>query len=139
MNKQKLIEKVTDVLKDNNIRKPVTAQRTVLHITDDDGNNSDFVIKKSNKGLLFTTKDVAAVVDALIAVIEDSLKHGEEISIYGFGTLGIKYRAARKTKHPESGEPVEVGARYTPKFTFGNSLRMAAKIYELSLGENQGD
>lgn len=139
MNKQKLIERVTDVLKDNNVRKPVTAQRTVLHITDDDGNNSDFVIKKSNKGLLFTTKDVTAIVDALIAVIEDSLKHGEEISVHGFGTLGIKYRAARKTKHPDSGEPVEVGARYIPKFNFGNSLRMAAKVYEMSITEDSCD
>lgn len=139
MNKQGLIDKVTAVLKDNNVRKPVTAQKTVLHITDDEGNNSDFVIKKSNKGLLFTAKDVTAIIDALIAVVEDSMKRGEEISIHGFGTLGVKYRAARKTKHPESGELVEIGERYVPKFNFGNSLRMAAKVYEMSLTENLGD
>lgn len=138
MNKKELISKVVEVLCENNIRKPTRAQKTVLHISDDHGNQSDFTIKKSNGGLLFTVNDVTAIVDACLAVVEDSIKHGEEISIHGFGTLGVQYRAARQTKHPDTKEVVDVAARYIPKFNFGNSLRMAAKVYELSLSDTEG-
>lgn len=137
MNKKELIEAVTHVLKDNDIRKHVAAQKTVLHISDDSGNNSDFIIRKSDKGLLFTNKDVHAVVDAIIAVIEDSIKHGEEVSVHGFGTLGLKYREARRTKHPDTGEDINIEGRYTPKFTYGNSLRTAAQVFGLSIKESQ--
>lgn len=137
MNKKKLISKVVDVLSENNVRKPTRAQKTVLHISDDSGNQSDFVIKKSDGGLLFTANDVSAIVDACLAVIEDSIKHGEDVSIHGFGTLGVRYRAARQTKHPDTNEVVDIKARYVPKFSFGNSLRMAAKVYELSLPDKE--
>lgn len=137
MNKKKLINKIVEVLHENNIRKPITAQKTVFHISDDYGNQSDFVVKKSDRGLLFTVKDVTEIVDACLAVIEDSIKHGEEISIHGFGTLGVHHRAARQTKHPDTGEPVHINARYVPKFSFGNTLRMAAKVYELSLNDRK--
>lgn len=137
MNKKDLISKTVEVLRENNIRKPTAAQKTVLHISDDFGNQSDFTIKKSDKGLLFTVTDVTAIIDACLAVIEDSIKHGEDISIHGFGTLGVQHRAARQTKHPDTGETVSIDARYVPKFNFGNTLRMAAKVYELSLSDRE--
>lgn len=138
MNKKDLISKTVEVLRENNVRKHVAAQKTVLHISDDHGNQSDFIIKKSDTGLLFTVGDVTAIIDACLAVVEDSIKHGEDVAIHGFGTLGVHHRAARQTKHPDTGETVSVDARYVPKFNFGNSLRMAAKVYELSLDDREG-
>lgn len=139
MNKKELISKIVDVLHENNIRKPTSAQKTTLHISDDYGNKSDFIIRKSDKGLLFTVNDVSAIIDACLAVIEDSIKHGENIAIHGFGTLGVHHRAARLTRHPDTGEVIRIDDRYVPKFTFGNTLRMAAKVYELSIKERDGD
>ena len=138
MNKKDLISKTVEVLRDNDVRKHISAQKTVLHISDDQGNQSDFVIKKSDRGLLFTTKDVTAIIDACLAVVEDSLKRGEDITVHGFGTLGLHYRAARETKHPDTGEPVNISARHVPKFNFGNKLRIAARVYDLSLSESGG-
>ena len=138
MNKKDYINKVVDVLKANDIRKPVSAQRMVLHISDDNGNQSDFVIKKAEKGLLFTAGDVSVMLDAFLAVAEDAIRHGEDINIHGFGTLGVHHRAERQTKHPETGEPITIDARYVPKFNFGNTLRMAAKVYEMSLSDSAG-
>lgn len=135
MNKKDLINKITEVLSENDFRKPISTQKKVLHISDDFGNCSDFVIKKSGTGLLLTTKDVAAVLDAAIAIVEDSLKHGEELNIHGFGALGLKYRAARQTKHPDTGEVVTIDGHYIPKFEFGNRLKVAAKVYEMSLDD----
>lgn len=130
MNKKDLVEKITSVLAENNFRKPVTAQKTVLHISDDEGHKSDFVVKKTNRGLLLTNKDVSAVIEAFIAVVEDSIRRGEEITLHGFGNFGLKYRAARETKHPTTGEAVHIAAHYVPTFDFGNRLRIAAKLFE---------
>lgn len=135
MNRKELVRRVSTVLRDNNIKKPVYAQKQVLHISDDDGNTKDFVIKKNDTGVAFTADDIDAIIDASIYVIQDALKHGMSVSIRGFGSLGLHHRKARITKHPTTGEAVDVEARYVPKFVSGNDLKMCAKIYELSIEE----
>ena len=135
MNRKELVRRVALALRDNNVRKPVSSPKQVFHISDDEGNTKDFVVKKTDKTVLFTVDDIEAIIDACVNVVEDALKHGESVSIRGFGTLGLHYRKARATKHPVTGEPVEVDARYVPKFSFGDSLRFCAKVFELSLDE----
>ena len=132
MHKRELVNRVSEVLKSNNIRKYVSPQKTILHITDDDGNHSDFTIRKNQTGLLFTLDDISSIIDACLVVVEDALKQGEDVTIQGFGTLALKKRAARRTLHPETGDPVEVSERYVPKFTFGNRLRLAARLFSIS-------
>lgn len=133
MKKKELVSKVAEVLRKNQIRKPISSPKQVFHISDDEGNQKDFIVRKTEKTVAYNVHDVSAIVEACLAVIEDAVRHGEEIAIHGFGTLGIHYRAARTTVHPDTGEVCEVRARYVPKFVFGNILRTAAKIYELSL------
>ena len=133
MNKRQLVSRVAEVMRINNIRKPVLLPKKVLHISDDDGNKKDFIVKSSDKNVLFTVDDIENVVDALIQVIEESLKVGEPVTVQGFGTLGLKYRKARVTKQVGTDDWIDVEARYIPKFSFGNNLRMCAKLYELSL------
>ena len=133
MNKRQLEGRVAEVMRINNNRKPVLLSKKVLHISDDDVNKKDFIVKSSDKNVLFTVDDIENVVDALIQVIEESLKVGEPVTVQGFGTLGLKYRKARVTKQVGTDDWIDVEARYIPKFSFGNNLRMCAKLYELSL------
>lgn len=135
MNKKELTDRVTGVLRDNDIKKPVRTPKHVFHITDDDGNTADFVVKNHDKKVIYTRDDVAVIIDACLAVITDSLKRGEELNIRGFGILGLHKRAPRRAKVPGTEDWVEVEGRYVPKFYFGNDLRMAARVYELSLDE----
>lgn len=132
MNKKELSSRVAEVLRANNVRKPVSVKKHTFHITDEEGNTADFHIKQQDKNVIYTVDDTMNVIDACIAVIIDAIKNGEEISIKGFGNLGLHYRAARRTKEPISGEWCEIEARYVPKFSYGNDLRMAARLYELS-------
>ena len=136
MNRKEFERSVAGVLRSNNIRKPVSNPKTVFHISDDEGNKKDFIVQKKNKGVLFTEDDISAILDAFMCVVKDALKRGDTVSIRGFGTLGLKYRKARSTKRIDNGEKIDVDARYIPKFTFGNELRMCGKIYELSLGDS---
>lgn len=135
MNRKELVRRVALVLRDNNVRKPIHMQKQVLHISDDDGNKKDFVVKKRDASVLYTADDIEAVIDACMAVIKSALKQGESILIRGFGILGLNYRKARTARHPTTGEKVDVEGRYVPKFTPGNDLRMCAKVYELSVDE----
>ena len=135
MNRKEFDRRVTSIMRENGIRKPVSSPKQVFHISDDEGNKKDFIIRKTDKSVAFTIEDIEAVVDTCIYVIMDALKNGEDITFRGFGSLGVHHRKARATKRPDTGEWVEVGARYVPKFTFGNDLRMCAKLYELSLNE----
>lgn len=133
MNKKELISNIVAVLREKNIKKPVTAQKTVLHISDDNGVTRDFVIKKSGTELLFTQKDVSAMVDAFVTVVLDAMKNGDEVRMSGFGNFVLNYRPPRHTLHPITGEVVDVSAHYTPKFNFSNEMRRAARLYEASL------
>ena len=139
MNKKQLINKTVEVLKNNNVRKRISSQKTVLHVSDDDGNSKDFVIKKSPTGLLFTSGDVTAVIDACLNIIEDALLHGEEVSLHGFGTFEVSKMKEKQIKHPETGEPITLKERYVPKFHYGNNLRMAALSYGLTQQEKECD
>lgn len=100
MNRKELVRRIANVMRENDIRKPVSSQKQVFHISDDEGNSKDFVVKKTDKGVLFTYDDVEAVMDTCLAVIGDSLKRGESVSIRGFGTLSLNYRKPRVNKHP---------------------------------------
>lgn len=135
MNKKDLISRATEALRNNNIRKPVSTPKQTFHISDDEGNHKDFVVRKTDKSVLYNTNDVSVILDACLSVVEDAIKHGEDVCLYGFGTLGVHKRAARTAKHPDTGEVVEVSARYVPKFSFGNNLRVAARLYGLSLDD----
>ena len=139
MNKKELASRVAEALRANDMRKPVSVKKHTFHITDDEGNTADFNIKQRDKSVLYTVDDATNVIDACLAVILDAIRNGEEINIKGFGCLGLHHRAARRTREPNSGEWCEVEARYVPKFAYGNDLRMAARLYEISLSERKAD
>lgn len=61
------------------------------------------------------TTDVSAAdtdqaVDAVIAIITDTLVAGEKISLAGFGVLETRERAARAGRNPRTGEAIQVAA-----------------------------
>lgn len=133
MNKKEFITKVTDVLRENDIRKPVSIKKNSFRITDADGKTADFTVKQQDKAVIYTSDDVANIVGACLTVIEDSMKSGEEIAFRGFGALGLKYRAPRRVKNPGEGTWYTIDGHYIPKFLPGKVLKMAAKVFELSL------
>lgn len=133
MNKRELVSTVTEVLKQNGVKKTIKMPKQRFTISDNEGNSREFTVKKSDKLVYLNMDDVTNVIDACIAVIENSLKKGESVTVHGFGSLGLHYRKARSTKRIDNGEEVAVPARYVPKFNYGNDLRLAAKIYESSL------
>lgn len=135
MNRKELTRKAAEVLRKGNARKTISIPRQVFHISDDEGNQKDFVVKKADKEVLYTVDDVAVILDALIFAIKESLKIGDQVSIHGFGTFGLKYRKPRQTKQIGTEDDIVIDGRFVPKFSFGNDLRLCAKIYEMSFDD----
>lgn len=155
MVKKDLISNASKVLRDNNIRKRVTTPAHVFHISDDDGNQKDFKVKKTDKDVLYTVEDIERILDACIFVIQEAMKSGEEIAIHGFGKMMLRYRSPKTVRNVLDGNPVQTPGGYFPRFVPGNDLMRAAHIYEQYLkdrkineplpifaeeaGENDGD
>ena len=70
-------------------------------------------------------KTADAAVNAVISVIEASLKKGEKVQITGFGTFDVRKRAARTGKNPRTGEAVKIKATKAPTFKPGQTLKDA--------------
>ena len=137
MYQRELAKRVTALMRERDIRKPISIPKQVFHISDDDGNTKSFSVKKRDKSVIYTIDDISAVLDACIDVMKDALQHGDNISIKGFGTLGLKLRKARHTKRIGTDERIDIDAHYIPKFSFGTELKMCAKLYELSLADTE--
>lgn len=87
-------------------------------------NKQEFVSAMAEKTEM-TKKNAAEVVDAIIAVITETLASGEEISLSGFGKFKITERAARKGRNPQTGEEIDIEAKSTPKFSPSKAFKEA--------------
>lgn len=133
MNKAGLISATAALLRERGIRKEIRTPEHVFHISDDEGNCKDFKVKRTQRSAVYTAADVAAIIEACSDVICEQLKNGENVSVASFGTFGLKYRKARRTRRFDNGEWIDVEARYIPKFSFGNRLRQCAQLYAVAL------
>lgn len=135
MYKKDLVNKAVQILKDNNIKKPVQIRKNVFHISDSEGNSANFTVKQQEKNVMYTIDDVNNILDALLLSVEDALKSGEEITLRGFGTISLVYRSPKMMKKLGEDEYSITNGKYVPKIQFGNAIKMAAKIYELKMNE----
>ena len=66
--------------------------------------------------------DAGNAVDAVLQVIEDTLKRGGEISFTGFGKFSVADRGARQGVNPQTGERIQISASRVPRFSAGSAL-----------------
>lgn len=71
-----------------------------------------------------TKTDAEVIVTAALAAVVDSLRAGESIEVRGFGSFGIRERAARTGRNPKTGAAVQVPAKRICYFKPGKTLRL---------------
>jgi DNA-binding protein HU-beta len=69
--------------------------------------------------------DAGKALDATINSITDALKADDTVTLVGFGTFGVKERAARTGRNPQTGETLEIKASKVPSFKAGKGLKDA--------------
>ena len=69
--------------------------------------------------------DAGKALDATINSITEALKADDTVTLVGFGTFGVKERAARTGRNPQTGETLEIKASKVPSFKAGKGLKDA--------------
>jgi len=137
MNKAELTTKVSEVLRNNGITKHVNVASYPMYISDDEGNQKKFVVPIPAREVPFNKVDAGHFIDAFFAVLEDCIRRGEELNIYGIITFGLKVQSARMLKIPGSDEYISVPPKMIPYVKFGNMLKTAARLYDAKVKESR--
>ena len=70
----------------------------------------------------------AAAEKAVVAVTEsitETLVSGESVNLVGFGAFKPAHRGARKGRNPKTGEPMQIAASNSVRFSVGAALKKA--------------
>ena len=86
--------------------------------------NKTELIKVVADKVEMTQKDVKAVMEALQEVVFETIKT-EEVKLMDGVTLTAVYKEATTARNPQTGQAVQVSARYAPKAKFGVALKNA--------------
>ena len=72
-----------------------------------------------------TKADAGRALDAMVAAITKAMKHGDTVSLVGFGSFVVKERAARQGRNPQTGAIIDIAAAKIPSFKAGKALKDA--------------
>jgi len=87
---------------------------------------SEFVDQVADKADL-SKGDAGGAVDAVLEVIEETLKRGGEVAFTGFGKFSVADRGARQGVNPQTGEKIQIAASKVPRFSAGSALKKSIK------------
>jgi len=87
---------------------------------------SDMVKAIAQKASL-TQVQSEAVLDVFMDELTASLAKGEKVQFMGIGSFEVKRRAARVSRNPRTGEPVDVPAANYVSFSVGKKLKDAVQ------------
>jgi len=68
-------------------------------------------------------REVKGYLDALTALIEDTIREGGEVPLKGLGKFKVQNRKARVGRNPLTGEELQIPAKTVVKFTLAKSLK----------------
>ena len=69
--------------------------------------------------------DSARAFDAVIEVVTNAMKEGDQVSIVGFGSFLVRERSARTGRNPQTGAEIQIKAAKVPAFKPGKALKEA--------------
>ncbi len=85
-------------------------------------NKSELIDKLSyDRGV--TKAHAKAAVESVLDIISEALARKESVRLVGFGTFGVRERAARTARNPRTGQSIEVPEASVPFFKPGKELK----------------
>lgn len=126
--KKELILRVSQIIRSAGYRKTVKIPKHSFTISDNCGNTNRFDVTGRVKKVTIDEADVAAVIEACIELIYETLAKGDAIKLNGLGILGVKTRAAGKVRRLDTNEIVDVPERRLPYFAASDKLKAIARV-----------
>jgi GrpB-like predicted nucleotidyltransferase (UPF0157 family) len=87
---------------------------------------AELITQMAQKASL-TRRHAAQVLAAFLGQIQAALRSDEPVRLVGFGSFAVRWRAARRGRHPRTGQAIIIAARRTPTFHAGKRLREAVQ------------
>lgn len=81
------------------------------------------LIDKVAEDMDFTKTEAKVIIESVFKNITDCLVQGGAFKLIGFGTFGIRKRAAREGRNPGTGQSVSIPAKNVPFFKAGKILK----------------
>ena len=81
------------------------------------------LIKAVSEAKNITVKEATADVDLIIGLIEAELVEGNDVALYGFGTLKTVERKERECLNPQTKQKMIVPAKKTVTFKVAKGLK----------------
>jgi DNA-binding protein HU-beta len=85
--------------------------------------NKTELVNSLSEETTFSKRDVTRVLEALIRILERTLKKGGKVQWSGFGTFSVSRRPARMGVNPSTKERIELPETNVPKFKPGKNLK----------------
>lgn len=85
-------------------------------------NKSELIDAIASKADL-TKVQAGRAIDAVVESITHALKKGDSVALVGFGSFGVKKRAARTGRNPRTGATIKIAAANVPHFRAGKGLK----------------
>jgi len=88
------------------------------------------IINQINQNISIAEKDIELIVNSMLNIITDSLKNGESVSLYGFGSFNLVKRKAKEIYIPGTTNKVKIPEKYAIKFIPSNRLKQEVESLE---------
>jgi len=85
------------------------------------------LVEKVAATISCTKADAERAVEAIIDMITNTLKSGQEVSVAGLGIFEAKTRAGRMGRNPRTGQTIQIKEMRVPKFRASKTLKDAVK------------
>ncbi len=59
----------------------------------------------------FQRKESEEIMESVLEIMKDTLSHGEEVKISGFGKFTVRKKNDRKGRNPQTGDPITITSR----------------------------
>jgi integration host factor subunit alpha len=76
----------------------------------------------------FMKGEAILIVDKIVDIIKDSLTHGEDVMISGFGKWAVKAKKARQGRNPQTGATLILDARTVITWKYSPVLKKSVNI-----------
>jgi integration host factor subunit alpha len=81
--------------------------------------------------------DAKNLVDQFFAEIKNSLEHGIEVRLSGFGNFELRDKNPRPGRNPKTGEEVQISSRRVVTFKAGRKLKEQVEQADLPSPESE--
>ena len=79
----------------------------------------------------YSKREVLSIVETVFDIIKETLRHGDNIMVSGFGEFIIRNKKARRGRNPQTGRVMKISSRrilmFKPSSVFKASLNQPKK------------